>query len=84
LSTTTTGLPTAATASASACCGAGTTISARDCASPDMFSLSPIASRTMSAARAAATAASIPPGAPPRRPNPAVTVTLALSASPRP
>ena len=34
--TTTIGLPTAATASASSCCGAGTTISVRDCASPDM------------------------------------------------
>ena len=71
---TTTGLPVAATASASACCGAGTMMSVRDCPSPDIPALSPIASSTTSAARAAATAASIPPGRPSSTPEPAVTV----------
>ena len=68
--TTTTGLPTAATASASCCCGAGTTISVRDCASPDMFAPSPIASTTTSACRAAATACSMPPASGSSTPEP--------------
>ena len=54
--TTMVGLPAVATTSASACCGGGTMISVRDCASPDMSAPSPMARMTISAARAAASA----------------------------
>mmetsp|Transcript_39563 Transcript_39563/g.119820 ORF Transcript_39563/g.119820 Transcript_39563/m.119820 type:complete len:207 (-) Transcript_39563:12-632(-) len=65
------GLPTAATASTSACCTVGTTICVRDCASPLHACGSPMASSTTSAWRAAATASSKPPsmGASDRQPR---------------
>ena len=83
LSTTTIGLPTAATASASCCCGSGTVISVRDCASPDMFWDSPIASTTMSARRAAATACAMPPAIGSSDREPSATISEDLSASGR-
>ena len=74
------GLPVAATASASAICGAGMVISVRDCASPDMSCDSPIASRTMSAFCAAATAAAIPPGRGASISDPGAVVTVSPRA----
>ena len=57
-------------ASTRACCGAGTTISVRDWASPDIFWLSPMARTMTSAFAAARTASSIPPSSGVSTPEP--------------
>ena len=80
-SRTTTGLPVAATASASASCGSGRPMSTRDWASADMFWLSPTASSTTSAWDAAITAASIPPSSGASTFEPLTTVRLEPSPS---
>ncbi|MNX22916.1 hypothetical protein D3C86_529030 [compost metagenome] len=79
LSSTTTGLPVAATASARSCWACGRPMSLRERDSPDIFWLSPMASTTTSASRAAATAVSMPPGSGDSTFAPRVTVSREAS-----